>query len=145
MTDLTVEYKENNVEAIVDVPDLEIYSQGEVEIDLDSIEESDIESEWEWELATTKKSKPCFKPIPMIQPNHDMANCYTVSDRKPIIQGPYPRMVYVKCQRRDCQTKGITLNPYFDHIHFHTTFCNKQACNHNNESCVIILSLSQCK
>jgi hypothetical protein len=144
MTDFTMEGVENNMEAIFNDPDLEFYSQGEVEIDLDSIEESqsDSESDWKWRATTKKQS---FKAIPMIQPNHDMAKCYTVSDRKPIIKGPYPRMVYVKCQRKDCQTKGITLNPYFDHVHFHTTFCNKQSCNHDDESCVIILSLSQCK
>lgn len=117
----------------------------------DQLSEDEFECESESILRPTLYR--AFYPVIQTQSknkNHDddddddlaMANCYAVSDKKKIERAPYPRMVYVKCKRTDCGNKGITLNPYYDHVHYHTTLCTKHDCNHDDDKCVIVTSVN---
>lgn len=148
-----LDYMLENLEAVNDIEEENGYMSDQ-SLSMDSIEDSfcDPDEEGDHDLRSHwKKSRSTFKynPITVIsnpKVEREMANCYSLGlDKRALNQGPYPRMVHIKCLRSDCNNKGIILNPYFDDIHFHTTLCTKQNCNHDNESCVIVASISQCK
>jgi hypothetical protein len=81
-----------------------------------------------------------YRPLDQIlDSNPQVASFISVKDRKTVTASPYPRMVYVKCNRSDCNNPGLKLHPHFREIHYHTTICIKHYCRHYNEKdCVVV-------
>jgi hypothetical protein len=113
------------------------------QLESQEFDSEDIEDEIEYllpERNLKRKLEHFYIPLTLNQDSKTpVASFISVKNKKTVTTRPYPRMVYVKCNRSDCNNTGIMLHPHFREVHYHTAICIKHDCSHDNEKdCVVV-------